>query len=129
VRALEPDSDAAADSDAARSVSAMRASVGSAPEVSIVWIAYLIGQLGNWLPLPGGIGGVEIGLIGTVVLFGLPLATATASVLLYRMIELWIPAALGVVAFAQLRLLLRRESESTELCQPGIPSRSSVADR
>jgi uncharacterized membrane protein YbhN (UPF0104 family) len=93
--------------------------VGSAPEVSIVWIAYLIGQLGNWLPLPGGIGGVEIGLIGTFVLFGLPVATATAAVLLYRVIELWIPAALGIVAFVQLRRLLRREAESIELCQPG----------
>ena len=93
--------------------------VGSAPEVSIVWIAYLIGQLGNWLPLPGGIGGVEIGLIGTVVLFGLPVANATAAVLLYRVIELWIPAALGIVAFIQLRRLLRREAESIELCQPG----------
>jgi uncharacterized protein (TIRG00374 family) len=93
--------------------------VGSAPEVSIVWIAYLIGQLGNWLPLPGGIGGVEIGLIGTFVLFGLPVATATAAVLLYRVIELWIPAALGIVALVQLRRLLRRETESIELCQPG----------
>ena len=93
--------------------------VGSAPEVSIVWIAYLIGQLGNWLPLPGGIGGVEIGLIGTFVLFGLPVATATAAVLLYRVIELWIPAALGTIAFVQLRLLLQREAESIELCQPG----------
>jgi uncharacterized protein (TIRG00374 family) len=93
--------------------------VGSVPEVSIVWIAYLIGQLGNWLPLPGGIGGVEIGLIGTAVLFGLPVATATAAVLLYRVIELWIPAALGIVAFIQLRRLLRHEAESIELCQPG----------
>jgi uncharacterized protein (TIRG00374 family) len=93
--------------------------VGSAPEVSIVWIAYLIGQLGNWLPLPGGIGGVEIGLIGMFVLFGLPVATATAAVLLYRVIELWIPAALGIVAFVQLRLLLRRGAESIEFCQPG----------
>jgi uncharacterized protein (TIRG00374 family) len=91
----------------------------SAPEVSIVWIAYLIGQLGNWLPLPGGIGGVEIGLIGVLVLFGLPVATATAAVLLYRVIELWIPGALGIVAFVQLRRLLRREAESIELCQPG----------
>ena len=90
----------------------------SAPEVSIVWIAYLIGQLGNWLPLPGGIGGVEIGLIGVLVLFGLPVATATAAVLLYRVIELWLPAALGIVAFVQLRLLLRREAESIELCRP-----------
>jgi uncharacterized protein (TIRG00374 family) len=93
--------------------------VGSSPELSIVWIAYLIGQLGNWLPVPGGIGGVEIGLIGMLVLYGLPAVTATAAVLLYRVIELWIPAALGIAAFIQLRALLRRETDSISMCQPG----------
>jgi uncharacterized protein (TIRG00374 family) len=93
--------------------------IGSAPQLTIVWIAYLIGQLGNWLPIPGGIGGVELGLIGTLVLYGLPAVTATAAVLLYRVIELWIPAALGMVAFVQLRALLRREADAIEICQPG----------
>ena len=93
--------------------------VGAAPELTIVWIAYLIGQLGNWLPIPGGIGGVELGLIAILVLYGLPALTATAAVLLYRVIELWIPALLGMVAFFQLRKLLRREAEKIDLCQPG----------
>ncbi len=93
--------------------------VGFAPQLAIVWIAYLIGQLGNWLPIPGGIGGVELGLIGMFVLYGLPAATATAAVLLYRVIELWIPAILGLVAFLQLRTLLRREADAIDLCQPG----------
>jgi uncharacterized protein (TIRG00374 family) len=93
--------------------------VGVAPELTIVWIAYLIGQLGNWLPVPGGIGGVELGVIGMLVLYGLPAAAATAAVLLYRVIELWIPAVLGVIAFLQLRTLLRREAEAIDLCQPG----------
>ena len=53
--------------------------VGSAPALTIVWMAYLIGQLGNWLPIPGGIGGVELGLIGILVLYGLPAVTATAG--------------------------------------------------
>jgi uncharacterized protein (TIRG00374 family) len=93
--------------------------VGSAPALTIVWMAYLIGQLGNWLPIPGGIGGVELGLIGILVLYGLPAVTATAAVLLYRVIELWIPAILGILAFIQLRKLLRREAEAVDLCQPG----------
>jgi hypothetical protein len=45
--------------------------------------------------------------------------TATASVLLYRVIELWIPAVLGAIAFVQLRALLRRESDAIDVCQPG----------
>jgi hypothetical protein len=82
-------------------------------------MAYLIGQLGNWLPVPGGIGGVELGLVGALVLYGLPALTATAAVLLYRVIELWIPAVLGIPAFVQLRPLLRRETQAIKLCKPG----------
>ena len=93
--------------------------VGASPDLAIIWIAYLIGQLGNWIPVPGGIGGVELGLVGALVLYGLPAVTATAAVLLYRVIELWVPAVFGIIAFAQLRLLLRRETEAVNICQPG----------
>jgi uncharacterized protein (TIRG00374 family) len=93
--------------------------IGAKPELTIVWIAYLIGQLGNWIPIPGGIGGTELGLVGALVLYGLPALTATAAVLIYRVIELWIPAALGIVAFLQLRVLLRREADAIDVCQPG----------
>jgi uncharacterized protein (TIRG00374 family) len=93
--------------------------VGASPELAPIGMAYLIGQLGNWLPVPGGIGGTELGLVGALILYGLPALTATAAVLLYRVIELWIPAVLGIAAFVQLRLLLRRETEAIKLCQPG----------
>jgi uncharacterized membrane protein YbhN (UPF0104 family) len=93
--------------------------VGASPDVAVIWLAYLIGQLGNWLPVPGGIGGVELGLVGALVVFGLPAVTATAAVLLYRVIELWIPAVMGIAAFAQLRRLLKRETEAINMCQPG----------
>jgi uncharacterized membrane protein YbhN (UPF0104 family) len=93
--------------------------VGASPDLAVIWMAYLIGQLGNWIPVPGGIGGVELGLVGALVVFGLPAVTATAAVLLYRVIELWIPAVMGIAAFAQLRRLLKRETEAINLCQPG----------
>ena len=93
--------------------------LGAAPELTIVWIAYLIGQLGNLIPLPGGIGGVELGLVGALALYGLPAATAAAAVLIYRVLELWIPAILGAVAYIQLRALLRREQEAIDICRPG----------
>jgi uncharacterized protein (TIRG00374 family) len=94
-------------------------SLGSAPELAIVWIAYLIGQLGNLVPLPGGIGGVEFGLIGTFALYGVSAATATAAVFIYLVLELWIPAILGAFAFVQLRALLRREQRAIDICRPG----------
>jgi uncharacterized protein (TIRG00374 family) len=93
--------------------------LGSTPELAIVWIAYVIGQLGNLIPIPGGIGGVELGLIGMLTAYGLPALTSTAAVLLYRALELWIPAAFGLVAFVQLRGLLRRETDALRVCQPG----------
>jgi uncharacterized protein (TIRG00374 family) len=93
--------------------------VGASPELALIGMAYLIGQLGNWLPVPGGIGGTELGLVGALVLYGLPALTATAAVLLYRVIELWVPAVLGIAAFMQLRLLLKGETEAIKLCKPG----------
>ena len=93
--------------------------LGSSPELAIVWIAYLIGQLGNLIPIPGGIGGVELGLVGALVLYGLPAGVSAAAVLLYRGVQIWVPALLGGVAFVQLRALLRSEAERIEFCQPG----------
>jgi uncharacterized protein (TIRG00374 family) len=93
--------------------------IGSTPEFATVSIAYVIGQLGNLIPIPGGIGGVELGLIGALVLYGLPAVTSTAAVLLYRVIELWVPGLLGLAAFVQLRAMLRREADAIDMCQPG----------
>jgi uncharacterized protein (TIRG00374 family) len=76
---------------------------GAAPYIGIVWIAYLIGELGGLVPLPGGIGGVDLGLIGMFAAYGVPIAAATAGVLAYRALALWIPALLGSFAFAALR--------------------------
>ncbi|MBV9336357.1 MAG: flippase-like domain-containing protein [Solirubrobacterales bacterium] len=93
--------------------------VGLSPALPVIAIGYLIGQLGNWIPIPGGIAGTELGLISVLILFGLPAVPVTAAVLLYRVIELWVPALLGLTAFVQLRLLLRRETEAIQLCEPG----------
>ena len=39
---------------------------------AVLVIAYFTGMLANALPLPGGIGGVEGGMIGALVGFGVP---------------------------------------------------------
>jgi uncharacterized protein (TIRG00374 family) len=89
---------------------------GVSPGVLVV--AYLIGQLGGLLPLPGGIGGIEGGLIGTFVLYRVPLAASAVAILAYRALQLWIPAILGSIAFVQLRNTLRREAQPAAICQP-----------
>ena len=40
---------------------------GHSPPIAVLVMAYFIGQLGNVLPLPGGVGGVEGGLIGALI--------------------------------------------------------------
>lgn len=91
---------------------------GAAPPLAIVWIAYLIGELGGLIPVPGGIGGVDAGLVGTFVLYGVPIASAASAVLAYRAIALWVPAMLGSAAFVALRRTLRRESAAIAVCAP-----------
>jgi uncharacterized protein (TIRG00374 family) len=91
---------------------------GAAPALAIVWIAYLIGELGGLVPLPGGIGGVDAGLVGTLVLYNVPIASATAAVLAYRAIALWVPAMLGAGAFIALRRTLRDEAAEIAICAP-----------
>jgi uncharacterized protein (TIRG00374 family) len=79
------------------------AAFGSHMPLAPLIFAYVIGQLGGLIPLPGGIGGTDGGLIGAMVLFGAPLSTATAAVLAYRAFQVSVPAILGAVAFIGLR--------------------------
>lgn len=88
------------------------------PAVGVLVVGYLIGQLGGNVPIPGGILGLDGGLIGTFVLFHQPLATTTGAVLLYHAIALWVPGLLGTIAFVQLRRILQRETQPAAMCMP-----------
>jgi uncharacterized membrane protein YbhN (UPF0104 family) len=76
---------------------------GISVPITILLMGYLIGQLGGLLPLPGGIGGIDGGLIGTLVVYGVSAAGATAAVLAYRVVLFWLPLVLGAGAFTDLR--------------------------
>jgi uncharacterized protein (TIRG00374 family) len=93
-------------------------SLGPAPPLAILWIAYLIGELGGLIPVPGGIGGVDAGLVGTLALYHVSLASAAGAVLAYRAIALWVPAVVGGGAFIFLRRTLRDEAEQIAICVP-----------
>jgi uncharacterized membrane protein YbhN (UPF0104 family) len=71
--------------------------------LTVVLMGYLIGQLGGLLPIPGGIGGIDGGLIGTLIVYGAPAAGTAAAVLAYRVILFWLPLIVGAIAFAALR--------------------------
>src|SRR3954471_24123835 len=89
------------------------------PPVGVLLVAYLIGQLGGLIPIPGGIGGVDGGLIGGLVLYGVPAADAAVAVIAYRGLLLAIPALLGLPALAILRRRLRGEAHDIAACAPG----------
>jgi uncharacterized membrane protein YbhN (UPF0104 family) len=89
------------------------------PAVGVLLVAYLVGQLGSLIPIPGGIGGVDGGLIGTLVLYGVNAADAAVAVIAYRGLLLSIPAILGLPALAVLRRRLRDEAHDIAACAPG----------
>jgi uncharacterized membrane protein YbhN (UPF0104 family) len=89
---------------------------GASVELSVILMGYLIGQLGGLLPLPGGIGGIDGGLIGTLIVYGAPAAVTAAAVLAYRLILFWLPLAIGAFAFASLRRGLNRP-DRPDLCE------------
>jgi uncharacterized protein (TIRG00374 family) len=88
---------------------------GVSPPISVILLGYLIGQLGGALPLPGGLGGIDGGLIGTLVVYGIPAAPVAAAVLVYRVILFWLPLLAGAVAFIGLRRGLN-SPDRPELC-------------
>jgi uncharacterized protein (TIRG00374 family) len=92
--------------------------LGAAPPLAIMAIAYLIGELGGLIPAPGGIGGIDAGLVGTLALYHVPLASAAGAVLAYRAIALWVPALAGGAAFVVLRRTLRDEADKLAVCTP-----------
>ena len=89
--------------------------IGVSPPVLVVLMAYLVGQLGGALPLPAGLGGIDGGLIGALILYGIDPAPAAAAVLIYRVVLFWVPVILGAPAFWSLRRALN-DAGRTDMC-------------
>jgi len=95
------------------------AATGSTPPpAGVLVLAYTIGQLGALIPLPGGIGATGGGLIAAFVLYGASIGPATAAVLLYRAVQLGVPALLGPPAFVLLQRALLRGDAQMSICEP-----------
>jgi uncharacterized membrane protein YbhN (UPF0104 family) len=76
---------------------------GDSPPLAVLVQGFFIGMLGNLLPMPGGVGGVEGGMIGTYVAFGVDGNLAVVAVLVYRAFTFWLPLVPGVIAYFRLR--------------------------
>jgi putative heme transporter len=76
---------------------------GHPPAPAVLVMGYFVGTLGNTLPLPGGVGGVEGGMIGSFLAFGVNGGLAVLAVLAYRTISYWLPTIPGAIAYFRLR--------------------------
>lgn len=81
---------------------------GGTPPTAVVVMSYFVGMVGNTLPLPGGIGGVDGAMIGAFSAFGISPSLAVVSVLAYRAFAFWLPTLPGAVAYLQLRRTVAR---------------------
>ena len=84
---------------------------GHSPPGAVLVMAYYVGALANVLPFPGGIGGVEGGMIATFLAFGVRGHLAVLAVLAYRTISYWLPTIPGAIAYWRLRQQLNRRAE------------------
>ena len=67
-------------------------------------VAYVVAySIGTLAPTPGGLGAVEGIMIALFASFGVPSAVAVAVVLVYRIINFWLPIPPGFVAYAIVR--------------------------
>jgi len=98
--------------------------VGYSPPIAVLLLGYIIGYLANLIPVPGGVGVLEGGLAGTLVLYGAPVTQAAAGVLVYHAVAFWIPSLGGLFAYR----LLRRNLEASQSTPAGARVDAPVPD-
>jgi uncharacterized protein (TIRG00374 family) len=81
---------------------------GNPPPAAVLVQAFFLGMLGNLLPMPGGVGGVEGGMIGAFAAFDVDSGLAVVAVLMFRAFTFWLPLIPGVIAYFQLRRTVDR---------------------
>jgi uncharacterized protein (TIRG00374 family) len=81
---------------------------GASPPKGVIVMGYFVGMLANTIPLPGGIGTVDGGMIGAFTAFGIDVEVSIVAVLAYRAFAFWLPMLPGGVAYLQLRKTVSR---------------------
>jgi uncharacterized membrane protein YbhN (UPF0104 family) len=94
---------------------AMLQAFGAPPALAVVVLAYFVGQIGNTIPIPGAVSG---GIVGGLLAYGVQADLALVSVLAYRAVAIWLPAAIGMAALGGLRRTVARWS--VEDAQPAV---------
>jgi uncharacterized membrane protein YbhN (UPF0104 family) len=87
-------------------------------------VAYFIGYLATMIPMPAGLGVLDSGLAGALVLYGFSPAASVGAVLVYHAISVWIPGLGGLVAWLPTR---RRSSVGATVAPAAEPDPALVA--
>jgi uncharacterized membrane protein YbhN (UPF0104 family) len=72
-------------------------------------VAYFIGYLATMIPMPAGLGVLDSGLAGALVLYGFSPAASVGAVLVYHAISVWVPGLGGLLAWLPTRGQMRRD--------------------
>lgn len=98
-------------------LAALRAT-GSRPHPSLVLLAYAVAGIIALIPItPGGLGIVEAGLSGLLILAGVDASNAFLATLAYRLASYWLPLLAGPIAY----LAFRRRYRKPEANRPATP--------
>jgi uncharacterized protein (TIRG00374 family) len=81
---------------------------GEPPATGTLVLCYFLGQMGNLLPLPGGVGGAEGGMVGAFAASGVNAGLALLAVVSYQLISTYLPALPGLASYLDLRRRMRR---------------------
>lgn len=101
------------------------AATGHRPGLLAVLIAYCIGYLATLAPIPAGLGLLDSGLAGALVLYGMPPAASISAVLVYHAISIWVLGVGGLIASVAIRRRRRPEPEG-EVTLPAVTSRPAL---
>lgn len=87
------------------------------PVLTVAALYLAASAVGAVLPGPGAIGGLDVALVSGLIGVGLGAPSATAAVIAYRMLTVWLPMLPGAVV---LEFMLRKPTQSTEVDGPSF---------
>lgn len=94
--------------------------VGEHLPFAVVAMGYLMGQLLQVIPVPGGIGAIDAGITGALVLYGGGASVSAAGEVISHGLQLLIPIIAGSVAFALLPREIERQRSRIRSAQPQL---------
>jgi uncharacterized membrane protein YbhN (UPF0104 family) len=111
--------------------------LGMNPPILALVMGYQVGYLANLLPVPGGVGVLEGGLLGALLLYGFPAEPTAAAVVIYHAIALWVPTLGGIYGFMRIRRVVSSGLPARQAARvnedggppPALPSDDAMGER